>query len=436
MPLLSLPPIGQLALGAFAASFALLAAGALLLPRMVQLIERILAPIAHRWLSIESVLANQNLPRDVGRTATTAGALMSGVALAVSFGTFTHSFATTLETWIDQTLPGDLFITQGASMGGTSMRNVPMSDALYKELAAMPEVETVRRVRIVEMPFRGYIPKIVSTDIDVFLRHAKLSLLEGEQAQVAADLKRGAVALSENFMRHFGLHRGDKIALSTQLGTREFEIAGVFVDYTSDMGSVCFDRSTYIEVFQDSRVDTYELHLHNPAASESVRQQIHARFGESYDLFVLTNREFRSEVRQTTDQIFSLVRALELVALIVAVLGIINAQLANVLDRVREIGVLRALGMLRKQVSRMIVIEAVLVGVVGTLAGILLGAALGYVLLNHINLVQTGWHFPYHLSWGAIVEVCCLTVPAAALAGLYPARAASRLVVTDALEYE
>jgi putative ABC transport system permease protein len=130
------------------------------------------------------------------------------------------------------------------------------------------------------------------------------------------------------------------------------------------------------------------------------------------------------------------VRALELVALIVAVLGIVNTQFANVLDRFRELAVLRAVGMLRRQLRRMVVIEAALVGAVGTLAGVLLGLAFGHLLLDHVNLVQTGWYFPYRLSLGSIVEVSCLTIPASALAGLYPASAAARLEITEALESE
>jgi putative ABC transport system permease protein len=435
-PLLRVPPIWQLPLGAFAAALTLLLAAALLLPRLVQLVERGLRPVMARWGSVEARLANQNLPRDLGRTAITASALMSGVALAVSFGIFTHSFATTLNEWVDQTLPGDLFITQAAAIGGTSMRNVPMADTLNDPLAAIPQVETVRRVRIVEMPYRGTMLKAVSTDIDVFLRHAKLSLLEGEQPEIVGALQHGGILVSENFSRHFHTHRGDRVELSTHDGTREFLVAGVFVDYTSDVGSVLIDRPTYVAAFRDSRVDTYELHLHKHQDAELVRRRVNAEFGVNHDLFVLTNHEFKAEVQQTTDQIFSLVRALELVALIVAVLGIVNAQLANVLDRVREIGVLRALGMLRRQVSRIVVIEATLVGCIGTLAGVLLGMALAVVLLDHVNLVQTGWYFPYHLSVSAILEVSALTVPAAALAGFYPAREAARLVVTDALEYE
>jgi putative ABC transport system permease protein len=434
--LLRLPAVGGVALSAFVASFALMLAGALLVPRLIQVLERLLRPIADRLLGVEARLANQNLPRDIGRTATTAGALMCGVALAISFGIFTHSFATTLDAWVDQTLPGDLFITQGASMGGTSMRNVPMADQWYEPLRALPDVETVRRVRIVELPYAGSTIKTISTDIRIFLRHARLSLREGRVDQVADALERGQVMVSENFARHFGVHAGSDVELSTHEGTRKFRVIAVAIDYTSDVGSVMFDRAQYIAEFRDSRVDTYELHLQPGADTERARRAVNALFGEARDLFVLTNREFKREISHTTDQIFSLVRVLELVALIVAVLGIVNAQLANVLDRVREIGTLRALGMLRRQARRMIVIEATLTGVIGIVAGLLLGMALGYLLLEHINLVQTGWYFPYRLSPRALLEVTVLTLPAAALAGLYAAREAANLVVSDALEYE
>lgn len=434
--LLKLPTFGGMPFGAFASAAALLAAGALLLPRLVQLAERSIAILARDWLSVEARLANDNLPRDLGRTAATAGALMSGVALAVGFGTFTHSFTTSLDSWIQQTLPGDLFITQGATMAGTSMRNTPMDESLYARLTSMPEVESVRRVHIVEIPFRGYTTKAISSDLAVFLRHSRLNLLEGEHEAVVEALHAGAVAVSENFARHFQVHAGDSIALSTQLGTRTLHVAGVFVDYTSDVGTLLFDRPTYVKLFRDSRVDTYELHLRNPSSAEDVRRQIHAALGENQDLYVLTSREFREQISLTTASIFSLVRALELVALIVAVLGIVNTQFANVLDRFRELAVLRAVGMLRKQLRRMVVIEAALVGAVGTLAGVLLGLAFGHLLLDHVNLVQTGWYFPYRLSLGSIVEVSCLTIPASALAGFYPAAAAARLDITEALESE
>lgn len=423
------------AVGGFAALAALFLAAALLIPRLIQL-ARYLTTIAHRYFSVEARLAHTNLARDLGRTSTTAGALMTSVALAVSFGTFIHSFTTALEDWVSQTMLGDLFVTQGASLSGTSMRNIPMGDALSETLAQIPGVAGVQRSRVASIPFRGLTAKALTTDFDEFLKRSKLLLLEGERDAYADAVRHGAVGVSENLSRRFNVHKDDLLAVSTQNGTREFRVAGVFVDYSSDVGSIFFDRPTFIDTFHDDRVDAYLVHLHHRRDSERVRRAIIQRFGSSHDLFVLTHHEFRAEVSRTFQQVFSLVRVLELVALIVAVLGIVNAQLANVVDRLREIGVLRALGMLRRQVRRMIVVEAALMGALGTLAGILLGMGLGDALLNHINIVQTGWHFAHRLSPTSILEVLSLTILAATVGGLYPAHRAAKLRVTQALESE
>jgi putative ABC transport system permease protein len=434
--LLFVPPVGQVPLGGFMASGMLLHAGVLLLPRLIQALEWAFDTRLGRAFGLEFRLAQQNLPRDIGRTAGMVGALMVSVAMATSFATFVSSFSATLDDWIEQSLPGGLFITNGASISGASAKNVPMADDMYGPLVAMPEVKAVRRLRIVEFPYQGFPIKVVSTDTDVYARFAHFTMLQGTREDAIAGWRRGAVTVSENFARRFGVHPGDHIALSAKDGTRQFEVAAVGLDYASDIGTVFMDRAVYRAGWDDTRVDTYELHLRPGIDPERVRRTINERYAEKLDLFVLTNQEFRAAVHNTAAQVFSLLRALELVALIVAVLGVVNAQLANVLDRVREIGVLRAVGMLRWQVRRMIVIEAALIGVLGASTGLVLGLGLGYILLNHINIVQTGWYFPYRLSLRSVVELVLCTVPASALAGYYPARAAARMRVTDALGCE
>jgi putative ABC transport system permease protein len=435
-PLVYVPPAFDMAVGAIAAAVLLLAGCALLLPRLVQLVELSLRGVAQRWFSVEARLASENLPRDVGRTSITAGALMAGVALVVGFGAFTHSFTVSLMSWIDQTLPGDVFITQSATSAGTSSRNMPMQADFYSKLAGMPEVDSISRTRIVDVPFRGQNVKLVARDLDVYERRARFDMIEGEHSEVVKKLQLGDAMVSENFSRHFDVHAGDFVELGSQVGTHRLHVAGVYVDYTSDVGTLMLGRERYVSLLRDDRVDTFEIMLRDARDAQRVRRQVLAKVGAQHDLNVLTSGEFRAALMQTTEGIFGLVRALELVALIVAVLGIVNAQFANVLDRRREIAVLRALGMLRRQLTKLIVIEAALVGAVGTLAGILLGMMFGHLLLAHINLVQTGWHFPFRLSGRALAEVLLLTVPAAALAGLYPALSAARLQVTEGLESE
>jgi putative ABC transport system permease protein len=127
---------------------------------------------------------------------------------------------------------------------------------------------------------------------------------------------------------------------------------------------------------------------------------------------------------------------LEIVTLIVATMGMLTAILANVLDRVREIGMLRAIGMLRRQVRRLVVLESTFVGIVGGVAGVLVGAAIGYVILRRIVTLQIGWYLPYYVPFAAILEFLAITLPISALAGFFPAREAARMSVRDALDYE
>ncbi len=128
--------------------------------------------------------------------------------------------------------------------------------------------------------------------------------------------------------------------------------------------------------------------------------------------------------------------ALEFVALVIAVLGVVNALLATVLDRIRELGVLRAIGMLRRQVRRMVMLEAGILGITAVLTGIAAGLILGFVLIHDIFVVQSGWYITLTVPYGQLAQVAVVVVIVSTLAGWYPAREAARLNVSDALEYE
>jgi putative ABC transport system permease protein len=433
--LLEVPKIAGLPLGAFAAVGALLLGGALLLPRFIQFVHSALRG-ATASMGAMAMLANDNLPRDLGRTASTASALMVCVAMTAGFGAFIEGFSRSLSEWADQTFPGDIFITNADPLSGVSFRNVPMAESFGAALEAIPGVARIRRIRVAQLEYGDSPVKVISTDVKLFATRGKWDLLEGAQTEVVGSVAAGAVVVSENFSRHFGTHKGDRITLSTRNGSSQFEVAGVTLDYTSDIGTILLDRATYVANWADSRVDTFELHVAQGADVKAVQRQVLERYSDDHDLFVLTNREFHKEVMGTMDQVFALTHSLEFVAILVAVLGVLNALLASVLDRVREIGVMRALGTLRAQARRMIMIEAGLVGAIGVSAGVLVGIGLGHILLTHINLAQTGWYFPYVPPWRTLLETAVLVIPTAMLAGYYPARITAAMRVTEALGYE
>jgi putative ABC transport system permease protein len=432
--LLRLPPWHGMPLAPMAAASALMLAGALLSPRLVQAMHALLVPIVERLFGVELRLANENLPRELGRNASTAAALMLGVAMATCFAVFSGSFVTSTLAWMDQSLPADLFVTSTARFGGHS--DVPMADGLQDQFARLDGVQAVERVRIGDGQYRGVPIVILATDIAIFERRSRLTMLEGVEHEALRNVRQGAVLISENFARRFGVHLGDRIELSTRHGTQAFAVAGVDVDYTNDLGTVMLDRSTYVEHWGDALVDTYKVYLRPGASPLAVQRAIRERYGLAFDLFVLTNREIKTEILRLLDQVFAVMRTLEAVALMIAVLGVVNALFASVLDRVREIGVLRAVGMLRSQARTMILIEGALIGVSGSVGGLLVGSWLGEILLVHINIVETGWYFPYRPAWLSIVEACATVIAASAFAALYAARRAAALVVPEALAYE
>jgi putative ABC transport system permease protein len=430
------PPIGTLPIGSVAAGIVLVFAAQALLPRLIQWSHSVLSWIGRKRFSATSLLAINNIPRDLGRSSSMASGLMLGVSLTVSVATFVTSFVSSLNTWSGQILPGDLFVTSGNAISGLSSRNMPLQASLGAELAAIPGVAQVRRIRVIDGTYHDGPIKISSSEFALVRGKTELTMLEGDREQANDEVEHGAVLVSESFAHLHGVHRSDAIELATAQGTRSFRVAGVVIDYTSETGSVLLDRSTFVKFWRDDRVDTFELMIAPAATADSVRARINDQLGEQYDLFVLTNAEFRGMALKAASQIHELLWALEIITLLTAALGLTTTVLANVMDRVREIGMLRALGMLRSQVGAMIMLETIVVGTIGTLVGVVLGSSVGFLVVTRLTSVLIGWHLPYSMPLVSILQLAIVTLMIAAAAGLFPARRAAALVVRDALDYE
>jgi putative ABC transport system permease protein len=167
-----------------------------------------------------------------------------------------------------------------------------------------------------------------------------------------------------------------------------------------------------------------------------VRKAITAGWGKAFNLFVLTNDELRKESGKLIDQTFQVTYAMEIVAVLLALLGVVNTLLAAVIDRTREIGLLRAVGANRAQVVKTLAAEAGCMGLVGAVIGTAAGAALAGVLLTAVGLQGTGWAIPLVFPYATAVQMAAAAIFCGMLAGLYPARRAAGLDVVEALAYE
>ncbi|HYV44284.1 MAG TPA: FtsX-like permease family protein [Myxococcaceae bacterium] len=429
-------PTENFPLGGYVSVFLVLASATLLMPWMLRRLHRFYARPAEAALGISGRLAADNFARAPGRSAVPSSALMIGVGMTVCIAGFVGSFQQSSADWIDQAVPADLFITSSAKLGG--VQNVPMRPELAEEMKKLPGVWAVDRVRLYPTDALGLRVVILSLTPEIHDTRGTMYVLEG--ALPTPEQRRdGWVSVSENLSRRRGLHPGGTFPMPTPTGLRTYKVAAVVREYTSDQGTIFVDREEFVRQFQDERVDTFEIYLDDPRDAqvmEAIRKEVTARWGRQYHLFVLSNRELRAEAHNVIDGAFSVTYAMEGVAVLLALLGVVNTLLAAVLDRTREIGLLRAVGASRRHVLRLFAGEAGLIGLTGGLVGVVSGIITGFIIVKVIGVQSTGWSFPYRFPWATALQMVSAASVCAVLAGLYPADRAASLDVVEALAYE
>jgi putative ABC transport system permease protein len=229
---------------------------------------------------------------------------------------------------------------------------------------------------------------------------------------------------------------GEVIEIAAPYGVIRLPIVGVIVDYSDQQGSILMDRRLFIQYWHDDSVSDFRVYVASGASPVEVRGRILERYAGRRQVFVLTNDDLRSYILKTTDQWFSLTLVQIAVAVLVAILGIVNTLTVSITDRRQELGVLRAVGALRSQVRLTIWIEALAVGVLGLVLGCALGAVNLYYVLEIVDRDVTGIHLAYQLPMATIPALIAIILSAAFAAALWPAEAAVRGSLVEALEYE
>ncbi len=401
-------------------------------PQLVALSHVVLRPLFGALFGVTGRYAADNFTRAPGRSAVPVAALTVGVAMTVCVTGFVGSFRHAANRWIEQTVPADLFITGSSKLAG--LRNVPLDPAIGRELAGIEGVEAVDHVRIRPFDWEGLRVFLVAVTPGIY--RGNPTYLQGDRATGDAAIRDGGCLISENLARRRGLKLHDVLTMQTPTGPKARRIGGVIVDYTGDQGVIFLSTADFERDFLDDRVDTFELYLTAGTDEQRVRQEVTRRFGEKHDLFVLTNRELRDEARKLIDDAFAVTYALQAVAVLLALLGVVNTLLAAVLDRTRELGLLRAIGASRAQIVRAIAAEAGMIGLTGGALGVASGTFLSMMLVFVVGTQATGWSLPFRFPIEAAVQISALSTFAAVLAGLYPARRAASLDIVEALAWE
>jgi putative ABC transport system permease protein len=395
----------------------------------------------HRWLSPRlgpaGRLAGLNLRKNIARNAVAAAAVFYGIAIFVSTAGFMHSTKQSLMNWLDAVVRADILVSSGHPVSSTNARTVAMPASFGREIEATEGVLSADPFRKVWMDYEGMRILLGVLDMERRLSYSPFMIAQGTRQDMLRLLpRRDNIAVSEPFAARFKVKPGDHVWLPTPEGPVRFGVAAVVVDYHSDTGAVYMDRGPFLRYWKDRLADTFSVRVKPGRDVAAVRDAIQKRVGAGRKLFVLPSREFKSEIKKVLDQTFIFDYMLNVITLSIACMGIIVTLLASVLERTREIGILRSIGMLRSQVSRVVVLESVLMGLAGGLLGAVAGMVLGWMSLEGFLRASYGRGAEYFVPYGAVLWALMLSAALAALAGLYPARRAAKTNITEALSYE
>ncbi|HEX2626849.1 MAG TPA: FtsX-like permease family protein [Candidatus Limnocylindrales bacterium] len=398
----------------------------MLSPFILQPLARLLGFPLALVMRIEERLARGSLARDRSRTTLTLGSLVIGLAMIVALGWSAQAARAAAFAWLNDVVPGDEVVT--------SIRPVGDDEGVQEALAAVPGVARVSKIASFDLAFRGVRLDAAAVSGADFLADGRLTFVAGDRATALGALDNGGAAiLPKGLARSLGLGVGDVMTIPVDSEHQlQLTVAGIversmpgsggeavlvgWKDATSTLGVLGADA--FAVRFAPGAEATAA-----PALNDAAKQV--ALEASPID-------RIQGAIADALARVFVVFDALAVVAVIVAALGIVNTLTMGVVERIREIGLLRAIGMSRRQVMRMVVVEATVLGIVGVVLGSIAGIAAGAMLLQ----LGGGFGGIGEIPWWpiAIAAVLGLVLPAAA--AIYPARMASRISIVQSLHYD
>ncbi len=415
-------------------TFIILAA-LLLVPTIALWCSRGLRPVL-KWLRpVEGALAADSLIQSPRRTSGAVAALMLSLGQVIGLGGIGRESYNSILDWLNTALNPDLFVAGSQNLSDRTFR---FPKTLGDEISRIPGVEDFQTVRSFRLNVGGTPILLIVIDAKSFERRGHRPLVaEDPRGMYTLAISGQGVIVSDNFARLQRRSIGDRVELATPGGLLSLPIAGIITDWSDQQGSVFLDRAVYERYWQDETINVVRVYVSKGTDPLTVRQRILEGLSPAHPrMLVFTNAEVRKWVLQLTDQWLQLTYSQVLIAVLVAILGIINTLTVSIIDRKRELGVLRAVGGFRRQIRQTVWMEAVAIGLVGLCLGLLFGAANLYFLLQITGRDLSGMYLPYRFPFSIAAMLLPTILAAAFFSALWPAESAVRTSLVEALEYE
>ena len=405
-------------------------------PALIAPVARLFAPLLSGGFAGEGQIAEGNLRRQPGRAAVTASTLMIGLATMVMIASVISSFDQMIVTLFNKNFASDIMLLpQNIALLNA---NLGAGNQLAEKLRAVPGVQAVGTLRTAAGTVAGKSVNVDGIDPAVYPLVSPLTFAQGDEANAFTTLGQGRTAIANSiFATAQRLKVGDMLTVATPKGPQQYKIVGVASDALSfKINTLYVSPQTLEQDFGAANDVLLMLKLAPGADLNTVKQQVTA-IAASYPQFTVNvTADYR---QQLIDLSLNALRGafvpLALIILLPAALGLLNTLTMSVLERTREIGITRAIGASRSQVRRIVIAEALLLGLFGAALGALAGLAMSYGFTAALGS-SFGIALPFSFPLLGIVAALVFGLGITLLVSALPARAAARLNILQALRYE
>jgi putative ABC transport system permease protein len=408
---------------AFGGLFAVILGAALLTPALLLFMMNGVSRAANRS-GIITRMAPRTIERSLSRTSVAVAALMVAVSVIIGVGVMIGSFRQTVESWLDDVLQADIFVSPPSLQ--SNQVDTAMDPETVAALATFPGVTRSATTRSIlaqatvagrDQPLQARV-QALSDDLAGPDRRYRAAVGDYEETWQA--VREGSVVVNEPMANRFGVSVGDSIFVQTDRGPHNFNVAGIGVDFDVNPTILLHDK-VYRSLWNDDGVTAVALFVEGDADVDAKVGELRAAFAGEGDFLIRSNRGTREEALAVFDRTFAITVALQLLATLVAFIGVLSTLMSLQLERVREIGILRANGMTRRQLWRLSLLETGLIGASAGLLAVPTGIVLAIILIYIINLRSFGWSLELTAEPIEFVRALLVALSAALLAGLYPA---------------
>lgn len=404
---------------------------ALLCPAIILFFVKGFLAMSENFLGTMMKMALRNIVRSLSRTSVLIASLMVVTSVYIGIDIMTGSFRSSIIEWIDGNIGGDIHVSSSDTLKRA------LSPELLEKIYQLPEVDRVSAYNIHRIFSR------TSGEIHIFsyvsdFSRKRWAWTAASEEGLSSLLDQGWIFVSEIFadQHHIEAEKGARVVLETQEGPVSFRIAGIFRDFFMGGGRVIVSRKVMKQFWGYNDITALQLFLKDKSEGERVMERIKSFYPDPASARLVSGESIKKQILDVFENTFLITSALQVLTAIVALTGILNSVMALLLERKREMGILRACGAETRQVGRLLLSECGLSGFISGVLALPLGICLAWVLIDIVNKRSFGWTYDMVISFGTLFQALTLSCTAALIAGVFPAVKAAKTDIVDALHME